>query len=156
MEDLIFKAKGRNGSIELYPNRLIVIKALSGLQRKLTSGDNEIYLDSIKSINFKEANSMTWGYIQFETAANSKKLKKASLMSAPNDDFTINFSKKTQSDFIKLKGLINEQRNSNKSQTIIQNQVSEADELEKLAALKDKGILTEEEFNQKKKQILGI
>jgi hypothetical protein len=52
--------------------------------------------------------------------------------------------------------LINEQRNSNKSQTIIQNQISEADELEKLAALKDKGILTEEEFNQKKKQILGI
>lgn len=99
---------------------------------------------------------MTCWYIQFETAANSKKLKKVSLMSAQNDDFTINFSKKTQSEFIKLKGLINEQRNSNKSQIIIQNQVSEADELEKLAALKDKGILTEDEFNQKKKQILGI
>ena len=29
-------------------------------------------------------------------------------------------------------------------------------ELEKLAALKDKGILTEEEFSAKKKQLLGI
>jgi predicted Zn-dependent peptidase len=30
------------------------------------------------------------------------------------------------------------------------------DELEKLAELKDKGIITEEEFEAKKKQILGL
>jgi len=33
---------------------------------------------------------------------------------------------------------------------------SSLDELEKLAALKEKGIITEEEFNHKKKQILGM
>jgi hypothetical protein len=33
---------------------------------------------------------------------------------------------------------------------------SDADELEKLSQLKDKGILTQEEFDQKKKQILGL
>lgn len=33
---------------------------------------------------------------------------------------------------------------------------SNLDELEKLASLKDKGIITEEEFNLKKKQLLGI
>lgn len=32
----------------------------------------------------------------------------------------------------------------------------DAEQLEKLADLKDKGIITEEEFNQKKKQILGL
>ena len=32
----------------------------------------------------------------------------------------------------------------------------DAEQLEKLAELKDKGIITEEEFNQKKKQILGL
>ncbi len=32
----------------------------------------------------------------------------------------------------------------------------DAEQLEKLAELKDKGIITEEEFNMKKKQILGI
>ena len=32
----------------------------------------------------------------------------------------------------------------------------DAEQLEKLAELKEKGIITEEEFNQKKKQILGI
>ena len=34
--------------------------------------------------------------------------------------------------------------------------ISNLDELEKLASLKDKGIITEEEFNLKKKQLLGI
>ena len=32
----------------------------------------------------------------------------------------------------------------------------DADQLEKLAELKDKGIITEEEFDKKKKQILGL
>ena len=32
----------------------------------------------------------------------------------------------------------------------------DAEQLEKLAELKDKGIITEEEFNKKKKQILGL
>jgi len=34
--------------------------------------------------------------------------------------------------------------------------ISEADELKKFADLRDKGIITEEEFNAKKKQILGL
>lgn len=33
---------------------------------------------------------------------------------------------------------------------------SDSEQLEKLAQLKDKGIITEEEFNKKKKLILGI
>ena len=34
-------------------------------------------------------------------------------------------------------------------------QKSDASELEKLATLKEKGVLTEDEFNKKKKQLLG-
>jgi len=33
---------------------------------------------------------------------------------------------------------------------------SNLDELEKLAALRDKGIISEEEFKAKKKQLLGL
>jgi hypothetical protein len=46
--------------------------------------------------------------------------------------------------------------NKNKSQTSSTTQVSDADELEKLAILKEKGIITDAEFKAKKKQILGI
>lgn len=48
--------------------------------------------------------------------------------------------------------------NKGKSQTqpAVQVQSSGADELEKLAALKEKGIITQAEFNAKKKQLLGL
>jgi len=56
---------------------------------------------------------------------------------------------------------------SEKAQEFIQNEIpnhskqpqnghSELDELEKLSDLKEKGILTQEEFEQKKKQLLGL
>ena len=48
---------------------------------------------------------------------------------------------------------LNAIRNPNNS---YQNNYSEADELKKFADLKKKGIISEEEFNQKKKQILGL
>lgn len=37
-----------------------------------------------------------------------------------------------------------------------QSGVSQMDELEKLSNLKDKGVITQEEFDQKKKQLLGL
>ena len=48
---------------------------------------------------------------------------------------------------------MNASRNPNSSN---QSNYSEADELKKFADLKEKGIITEEEYNQKKKQILVI
>ena len=49
-----------------------------------------------------------------------------------------------------LAGAIAHDSSSNK------NQLSPADEIRKLKALLDEGILTEEEFNKKKKELLGI
>ena len=39
---------------------------------------------------------------------------------------------------------------------VVQVQSSDMDELEKLASLRDRGIVTEEEFQQKKQDILGL
>jgi hypothetical protein len=156
MNKVLYKANGRNGSVELYQNRIIIKKKFGGLKRLLSSGGKEIFLSNIKNLNYKSANAMTWGFIQFETPQNSKKLSKGSLLASPMDDFSINFSRKQQPQFDKLKAGIYDLRNRNKKPTIVQNPISDADELEKLAKLKEKGILTQEEFDFKKKQILGL
>ena len=39
---------------------------------------------------------------------------------------------------------------------VVEKQVSEADELSKYKALLDKGAITQEEFDAKKKQLLGL
>ncbi|WP_261721514.1 SHOCT domain-containing protein [Bacillus thuringiensis] len=76
------------------------------------------------------------------------------------------FNKHEYNNFLKAKELIegymNEQEkntfasNDHPSTTIPVNNYSVADEITKLDALKDQGILTEEEFTAKKKHLLGI
>lgn len=154
MNEIVLEVNGRSGSVELYENRLIIKQKLSKLKRMLTSGDKEIFLDSITNVNFKSANSMTWGFIQFETTQNAKKLSKGSLMFSPTDEYSINFSRKQQPEFEQLKSEINRLRDGVKPQATIPN--TDIGELEKLANLKEKGIITQEEFDQKKKQILGL
>lgn len=63
------------------------------------------------------------------------------------------FGKKQQSEFDAIKDLI--EKKMAESQTPKSN-LSNLYELEKLAELKEKGIVTEEEFSLKKKQLLGI
>lgn len=70
-----------------------------------------------------------------------------------NED-TVFFRKKKLNDFIELKDLINKYiklAKENKKET---SQIESVEVLEKLAQLKDKGILTVEEFNNKKKELL--
>ena len=108
----LFTASGRNGSVELHNGYIVIKRRFGGLKRILTKGDLEIYLDTIKSVRFKPANALTLGYIQFVTIDNADKLKKASLMATPNDDYTVNFNRKQQAEFEKLKELINKNRNN--------------------------------------------
>lgn len=77
---------------------------------------------------------------------------KGGLPQATADENSVMFNAKQQSTFEDLKAEI-EQRIAQPSTS---HMVSTADELEKLAALRERGILTEEEFAAKKKQLLGL
>ena len=56
---------------------------------------------------------------------------------------------------IQIDNLVSKHRQSANSNSVI-NQISSADELEKFSNLLQKGIITQEEFDLKKKQILGL
>jgi len=147
--------KGRNANIELYANRLVINRRFGKLIRTYATGEAEIFLDSIKSINFKKANTMTFGFLQVETHQNSDKLKKGTLFFTPTDDFTINFTKNDNDIFFRLKNEIDKRRNKPKEILAINNSGG-VDDIEKLFNLKEKGIITSQEFEAKKKQFLNI
>ena len=67
MGTIIFKAYGRNGSITLYRNHLVIRKNTRTLKSNLISAVTEIYLNNIHEINFEYPSDMTLGFIQFET-----------------------------------------------------------------------------------------
>lgn len=155
-EDLILKkAKGIGGDLELLKNK-IRIKRKGGMAFLLhgIKGDKEIFLNQISSIQLKKAGFAFNGYIQFAFLGGRE--AKGGLFQATSDENTIMFTKDNQQDFIEIKNAIEEQifqfQNQNKNDKTSVG----INDLEKLAKLRGEGIITEEEFQAKKRQILGI
>lgn len=147
------EVKGLNGSIELTESKIVMKrKGFTAFLGHGFKGDKEIFLNQISSIQLKKCSMLTNGYIQF--AFSGGKEAKGGIVQATSDENTVMFKKKMEPDFIMLKDKIEEaitKFNSPAPKTD-----GALDNLEKLAKLKEQGILTEEEFTAKKKQILGL
>lgn len=126
-----------------------------GLQNFLTQGskgEKSIPIKSITAVQIKEPR-ITTGYIQFAYSGSSE--SKGGAISAVKDENSILFAKKELEKAKELKQLIETiQSEVNDSKAEIS--VSGADELTKYKQLMDDGVITQEEFEAKKKQILGI
>lgn len=144
-------AIGVNGQIELYNNKVCILrKGILGFLTQGLKGNKDIMISSITSIQFKSANSFVNGYIQF--AFMGGKEAKGGIFQGTQDENTVMFNKKQQAVFEQIKEIVESKIHTGEKAS---NQVSDADEILKLADLRDKGILTEEEFQDKKKKILG-
>ena len=152
MEDILMSVKGIAGEIELLQDRIrIKRKGFRSFTLHGIKGDKEILISQISAIQFKKAGIATNGYIQFSFVGGTE--TKSGILSAVQDENTVMFSPKQQNDFLILKERIDQISASSRTGS---KAPSNLDELEKLAGLKEKGIITEEEFNQKKKQLLGL
>jgi len=152
MSSPIFLVKGINGQIELYNNKVCISrKGVLGFLTQGLKGNKEILISFISSIQFKKAGALTSGYIQF--AFMGGKEAKGGLFQATQDENTIMFNINQQHEFEHIKEEIENRMRTGK---VPSSSLSEADEIAKLASLRDKGILTDSEFQHKKKQILGL
>lgn len=145
--------KGYNGTLILTPTGVIIKRGVKGflLGGGMLRGDKTIPYKSIVAVQLKKA-GMLAGYIQLTLTGGSE--AKAGVFQSTKDENSINFhaSGGNNDKFEEAKRLI-EERISADSNTPQNNPLND---LEKLAELKDKGIITDEEFQQKKKQILGL
>ncbi|MBG9548733.1 SHOCT domain-containing protein [Cytobacillus firmus] len=150
------EANGVNGQLELTGNKIIIKR--KGMMAKMSQGlkgDKEILIKQISSIQIKKAGALTNGYIQFSFSGGKE--NKGGLFDATKDENTIMFNKKQMPDFEKLKLAIEEKIDQlSNASSINVGQIDVADQIKKLAELRDSGIITEDEFNGKKKQLLGI
>lgn len=114
-------------------------------------GDKTIPYSSIVAVQLKKAGAVA-GYIQLTLMGGSE--AKGGLFQSAFDENSINFhswGNKNQL-FLEAKELIEQKM----QQTRNGHTRSDADELDKFSQLRDKGVLSEEEFQGKKKQILGL
>lgn len=126
--------------------------AMNAINKGLV-GTKKIDMNNISAVQYKDP-GLTTGYLQF-VLVGSQEIK-GGVTAAVKDENTILFTKKEQAQILEIKEcvekFINEKnkRNSN-GQTI-----STADEILKFKKLFDMGVISQEEFDKKKNELLNI
>jgi len=147
--------KGYNGNLILTDTGVVLKRGTKGflLGGGMLRGDKTIPYHSIAAVQLKKAGVVA-GYIQLTLIGGSE--AKSGLFQSTKDENSINFHSYNNKNkkFAEAKMLIEERILKSRNSGFQKN--SEIDDLEKLANLRDKGVISEDEFQQKKKQILGL
>ncbi len=156
MSELFYELKGINGQLELYEDKIIIRRkgALAKMTQGFFKGDKTNYINQITGIQVKPGTLWTNGYIQI-TVPGGIESKKGLLDDATLDENTVAFTSKDNELVNQIKSKIEELMSQQRMGHII-NQSSPADEIRKYKELLDDGVITQEEFEQKKKQLLGL
>lgn len=148
MEDKEFR--GYNGTVILTNTGVVIKRGMKGflLGGGMLRGEKSIPYSGIVAVQLKKA-GLVAGYLQLTLKGGSE--SKGGLFQSTTDENSVNFHKGKNKDFEEAKKLIEDHINSTNKPG-----ESQLDEIEKLANLKNKGIITEDEFQTKKKQLLGF
>lgn len=148
-------AEGSNGSITLDGDRVrIRHKGLANMMTAGLHGELEIPLSNITAIQMKPAGALLAGYIQLSILGGQT--APGGLMEATKDKNAVLFVKKQQAAFEEMKSEIERRIAVRQTPRTAPTEPSAAMELEKLAGLVERGFLTREEFDQRKKALLGL
>ena len=144
------KLKGGNGTLEIFEDRAIIHRTF--MERIGSGAPNEktMIYSKLSGVEFKKP-SILGGYLQFTGSG----LKASSgTMDASKNENTIMF-RKDVAEWEKAAQFINDKIASGSNSSGNQ-QLSAADEILKYKSLLDSGIITDEEFQAKKKDLLGL
>ena len=128
-------------------------KGASAVLLGLPRGEKTLFYDDFTSVEFKAKGLLSNGYIQFNVPGHRQNTNNPAF-----DEYSFAFDKKIEKQircfYERILAFKKSYRSSN--DTTIVNQVSAADEILKLKQLLDSGVLTQDEFDAKKKQLLGL
>jgi hypothetical protein len=152
-----FEAQGANGKLIITEEKVMIVrKGAIALLTQGFKGDKDILIEDISSIQVRKPKMGTRGYIQF--AYHGGQETKGALLDAVKDENTLLFDKKHWDGIAKAKELVEQYRSATRAanRAPAAAQSSDLDELKKLGDLRDSGILSDDEFEAKKKLILGL
>lgn len=146
----VFKMKGVGDELEVFEDKLTITpKGVFGLMAKGLKGTKTIPFSSITAIQFKKSGVLS-GYIQF--TLHGGKESTGGALAAATDENSFMFAGQNEL-AEEIKNYI-EERIKKPSASVQAS--SQADEIEKLFSLKEKGVISEEDFLKAKQKILGI
>ena len=154
MEDAVLEATGINGKVLLFKDvvrikRIGVSNFLSGASRI----EKDILISQIVSIQFKKAGLLNNGYMEFILMHNHERHDKDSDYEIY--DSIVTFRPGQQRAFEAFREAL-EAKLTGGLNRVPSVATTDLDELDKLASLRDRGVITEDEFSRKKKHLLGL
>jgi hypothetical protein len=151
----VYTMKGVQDVLEVFEDRVTITpQGILGFLNKGMKGTKEIPFASIIAVQFKEAGAVFSGYLQFTIPGGNE--SRGGIFAATQDENTFMFAHAANNALAKeIKEYIDSAiRQSRTSQTLPPTR-SLSDELQVLAQLKDKGVLSAEEFQAAKKRLIG-
>jgi hypothetical protein len=147
--EIIMNFQGKNGRVELFKDKLIIKR--EGFL--ITEGEKTISLNRIAGIEVTNANWPFDGSIHFDVPGATVSTFESIKMEVPN---SVLFAPTSYESATKLKNKIIELQHESKLNINQVVQMSNPDEIRKFKQLFDDGIITKEEFEKKKKELLGL
>ena len=144
---------GANGQLVVYPDKVRITR--KGVRAKvfqgLFAGEKDIYFSQIGSVLVKQAGYATLGYISFAAAGNVQ--RRGHVLDAVNDENTVSFGRKVTPQFLEGVRQYIEARTRTPAQTTAT--PDPMDQLKKLSELHDAGVITDDEYEAKRQELLA-
>lgn len=154
LDNDVAATSGMRKHITVYEDR-VVLKAKGMMMTNGWQGEKTIFYSDCTGVQIRMGGALTAGYLQIETSSGSGMTDRTNPYQSEN---SVAFRKSQNDVMDKIAKYIKEQmRNQkNKSAATITTALSPAEELKKFKELLDMGIITQEEFDAKKKQLLNL
>lgn len=156
--------KCANGLLKVYKDRAVVSRnTIMGFVSQGLKGDKTFFYHDLSSVEYRKPTLLANGYIKFITAGTRETKQDIGFLGtttkeALKDDNTLilrAFNKEIPKKSEELYKYILQKISESKNTKITENNISKADEILKFKQLLEQGIITQEEFDRKKKELLG-
>ena len=149
----VFTMKGVQDVLEVFDDRVTITpKGVLGFLNKGLKGTKEIPFTSIIAVQFREGGTVFSGYLQFTIPGGNE--SKGGLWAAAQDENTFMFTQPFNAMAKEIKEHIDAKVRSSRTPQLATHPASLSDELQKLAKLKEQGVLSADEFQAAKKKLI--
>lgn len=153
----MIEVSGHGGQVH-FDGQYVTITRKGFLARATVGkGEKRLHISQITAVQWKPAGAFVNGFIQFTVPGGNERRSAfgSQTKSAAQDENSVVFTKQQQSGFEKLRAALDQAIAAQHAPQAAASRGSVADELTKLAGLRDQGILSAEEFEQQKARLLS-
>ena len=165
VKDYKYQLTAHTGTrLEVYDDYLVIHhmqvgSLMANLARGGTLGGKKIKFEDLTSVQFREPAGMTVGFLQFAYPGSIE--SKGGVTAMINDENSVPIQPSMVPLAKEIYDFIEKRRSeikaaNNQPASVVVNEKSPAEQIKEFKELLDMGIITQEEFDAKKKQLLGL